>query len=216
MNKKLVIGGVVLLLVIGGGAFLLFSGTETKLGLGESGSDTIPTQWSQAGDYEIKEVAGQQTVVTNSKAGFSFKVPEGWELKGQEYGVQQYFLNLLSSDSQLNEENKLLTQGCGMSLETLYQEQEHTLVQNSIARYSQDPQKLPDNEQVLTISNYSALKTLSIPVDEKVLQIYGEAIQIQIPFSQDGLIEFGIRMMRDSRAKCTKEFDKFIADFFIK
>src|SRR3989338_9866830 len=75
MNKKLVIGGVVLLLVVGGGLFLLL-GSEPKKPE-ELGSDTIPTQWSQAGDYKIEETA-EGTVVTNSKAGFSFKVPEGW------------------------------------------------------------------------------------------------------------------------------------------
>ena len=50
MNKKLVIGVLVLLLVVGGGIFLLLAGTEPKSDLGESESDTTPTQWSQAGD----------------------------------------------------------------------------------------------------------------------------------------------------------------------
>lgn len=54
MDKKFLIGGVVLLLIIVGGAFLLLGQSQTKPGLGYSEPDTVPTQWSQAGDYEIK------------------------------------------------------------------------------------------------------------------------------------------------------------------
>ena len=123
MNKKLVIGGVVLLLVIGGGLFLLLGGiAEPKPGLGESGSDTIPTQWSQAGDYNIEETS-EGTIVTNSKAGFSFKVPQNWKIKGEEgISAGEYFLIMLSPDTQINETNKRLLRGCGISLNIFFQE----------------------------------------------------------------------------------------------
>src|SRR3989338_11644201 len=122
MNQKLVIGGVVLLLVIGGGLFLLLGGiAEPKPGLGESGSDTIPTQWSQAGDYNIEETS-EGTIVTNSKAGFSFKVPVGWSVETQSFDGEEFILEFLSSDAVKQEGNPPLVKGCGIGLNVFYQE----------------------------------------------------------------------------------------------
>ena len=75
MKKRILSIGVVVLVMLG-------MQVETKPSLG----GTTQTQWSQEGDYIIEETA-QGIVVTNEKAGFSFKVPKGWSLETQSFGA---------------------------------------------------------------------------------------------------------------------------------
>ena len=68
MSKKLIIVGVVLVVGIGAAAFALLGQQNPT----EDDYTTTPTQWSKEGDYKIEETP-EGTVVTNTKAGFSFK-----------------------------------------------------------------------------------------------------------------------------------------------
>ena len=132
MRKQvLIIGGIFLVIVIGG-IFLLLNQTETKLGLGEPEYSTTPTQWSQEGDYRIEETP-EGTVITNEKAGFSFKVPDGWSVEGEEGEIEQeYILTILSPDTIFNKDefgnDTALLGGCVMSLETEHQKSVPLLV----------------------------------------------------------------------------------------
>ena len=215
MNKKLVIGGVVLLLVIGGGLFLLFGQTKTKFDLGESGSDTIPTQWSQAGDYKIEETAGG-TVVTNSKAGFSFKVPQNWKIKGEEgISADEYFLSILSPDAQINEVNKRLLQGCGIGLNTFFQEDQWFFWNNLVIGYQDKPDRVPPKDKVIRVGSQSAIKTTLIAETDEIREKIGDNIQIHVPVANNEVIEFGMTIMPKHEGDCLAKFDTFLSGFLI-
>ncbi|MDO8474010.1 MAG: hypothetical protein Q7S62_00425 [bacterium] len=215
MNKKLIIAGVVLLLIIGGGLFLLLGGTATKSRLGESGSDTIPTQWSQAGDYEIKEVAGQQTVVTNSKAGFSFKVPEGWSAGTQYFSEEEFTLEFLSPDAVKREGNPPLNKGCGIGLTTFFREDLWESWNNDVLRVQQNPGGGREGEKIIKVGGKSALWDALNAHDLAAIEILGEIIRVNVPISNNGVIELGITMMPDRQSNCKAEFNTFLSSFSI-
>jgi len=224
MNKTIVIGSVVLLVIVGG-LFLLLGGTEPKsdLGepksdLGESGADTIPTQWSQAGDYEIEEVAGQQTVVTNQKAGFSFKVPVGWRVEDQEGELErEYVLNILSPDAAFSKgelgENIAILGGCIFSIETEYQKDTVIALNTRIASVRENPgryERDTSREAIVEISGNVALKTsLTPPLDSKYYQQFGESIRIELSLDEDSIVRFGTRFLKNDKEYCSNRFEAF-------
>lgn len=224
MAKKLIIGGVVLLLVIGGGAFLLLSQTATKSDLGTPGSDTIPTQWSQAGDYEIKEVAGQQTVVTNSKAGFSFKVPEGWTREDREGEIAgEYVFNILSPDAAFQKDESsneiAILGGCVISFETEYQRDTVAALNARIASVRENPSRYErdtSREEVVEINGNIALKTsLTPPLDSEYYKRFGESIRIELFSGEESVVRFGIRFLGQDKENCLDRFEEFLSNFEI-
>lgn len=217
MNKKFaIIGGVVLLLVLGGGMFLFLSNKQKQ-----SEFVAKPTQWSQAGDYQIKEIPGQQTVVTNKKAGFSFKVPEGWSIKRENYGEDEYFLSFLSIDSEFQKDkngtiSSLLAKGCGISIDILYQEIEFNNLNTRIAYTKEKPvQTNSRKEQILQIDSHPALEVVSESNDPRFIEKFGKITQVSIPFGKDGVIEIGSSIMSVHGSKCDDEFGGFLSSFSI-
>ncbi|MBI2123918.1 MAG: hypothetical protein HYU04_01630 [Candidatus Wildermuthbacteria bacterium] len=218
MQKGFVIGILIILLIVVGGIFLLLGQTEPKSDLGESESDTVPTQWSQAGDYEIKETPGQQTVVTNSKAGFSFKVPEGWRVNGEKYGIEEYILNLLSLDAQLNE-RKSLTKGCGISFGTLYQKDEVANTKASIVFLQDNGGEVNSGETIQTIikiSGHFGVKIINTTDDQRFLETFGRITQVKIPVDDATLIVIGFSIMPVAEKDCTAKFDTLLSNLVIK
>lgn len=222
MNKKLIIGGIVLLLIVVGGGFLLLSQTETKPDLGTPGSDTVPTQWSQAGDYEIKEILGQQTVVTNSKAGFSFKVPEGWVREDREGEiVGEYVFNILSPDAVFQKDESgneiAMLGGCVISFETEYQKDtvvalsaRITSVRDNPSRYERDTSR----EEIVEVSGNVALKTsLTPPLDSEYYKRFGESIRIELLSGEENVVRFGIRFLGEDKENCLSQFEEFLSNF---
>ncbi|MCH7828883.1 hypothetical protein IH982_03440 [Patescibacteria group bacterium] len=219
MQKQVLIIGAILLVIVIGGIFLLVNQTETKSRLGEPEYSTTPTQWSQAEDYKIEETP-TGTVVANEKAGFSFKVPEGWSVEGEEgITVGEYALVILSSEAEFEEDqygNKTtFLRGCAISLETLYQKDEVVSVKNLIDTYNEKPEAKPEDESIIIVDNQSALRAIFVPEDLEILEKIGEFIQIRVPISEETLIGFGIRMKPEYRSDCIAEFDSFISSFSI-
>lgn len=207
MNKKLVIGGIVLLLVVGGGAFLLLSKTETKSDLGES--DTIPTQWSQAGDYEIKEVPGQQTVVTNSKAGFSFKVPAGWRVERD--NSIPYILNLFSQDVEFDESQSIMN-GCGVFLTTLQQPDEFEYLNQLIRSTTQESlgtvnKQVNIQRSVINLDGHTSLRTSIFTSKESDTL---KSILVEVPFGEDGIVNLESSFAASSKSSCLENFQEVI------
>lgn len=210
MSKKLIIGGVVLLLMLGGGAFLLLSKTETKSDLGES--DTVPTQWSQAGDYEIKEVPGQQTVVTNSKAGFSFKVPVGWSIEDEGDGTE-YFLNLLHPSTKFDE-NSLLIDGCFIGIETTTQQDKVINLNVSIDNLLGSSNSQRD-EKVVQVGEYRGLYTSLISSvnsdDPEIMKKVRNMIMVEVPLDQEIVVDFQLIFKKNFGDECIVKFDELLA-----
>ena len=203
----MIILGVVVVLIIGG--IFLFS-DETQ----EWEFSTTPTEWSQEGDYQINET-NEGTIVTNQKAGFSFKVPDGWSIKSETYDEIEYFINLLNPSAKIGGPTESLLDGCGIGLSTLYQRDKVFFVENSILA-NQNILDAIDNDEAIEVSGYSALKTTIISEDPIVLEKFGSIIQVRIPFSEEGLIEVGTTMMPGFESICTEDFNDFLANFSIK
>lgn len=214
MNKKLVIGGIVLLLVVGGGSFLLFGGQSAKPEK-SSEPDTVPTQWSQAGDYEIKETPGQQTVVTNAKAGFSFKVPLGWRVETQYFSDEEFTLEFLSSDAIRREGNPPLSKGCGIGLTTFFREDLWESWNSDVLRIQQNPESARVGEKIIEVGGKSALWNALNAHDPAAIAILGEIIRVNIPISNSGIIEFGMTMMLNNQSDCKAEFNTLLSSFLI-
>ena len=222
MKKQVLIIGAVLLVVIVGGIFVLGKQVETKSDLG--GSDqtktksdlgsTTPTQWSQEGDYKIEETSAG-TVVINERAGFSFKVPEGWELETQYFGEEEFTLEFLSPDAVRREGNPPLTKGCGMGLTTFFREDLWDSWNNDILRVQQYPEEAREGEKVIKVGGKLALWTALNAHDPAAIEIFGEIIQVHIPIDNNGVIEFGTTIMLDRQLDCKAEFDTFVSSFSI-
>ena len=207
MSKKLIIFVIVVILLTIGG-IILFS-DETQ----EWEFSITPTEWSQEVDYQINET-DEGIIVTNQKAGFSFKVPDGWSVQGETYNDDEYFVNLLNPSAKIGGSTESLLDGCGIGLSTLYQKDEVFFVENLILA-NQNILDALDDDEAIEISGYSALKTTLISEDPAVLEKFGAMIQVRIPFSKEGLIELGITMMPGFQSICTEDFNNFLLNFSI-
>lgn len=207
MNKTIVAAGAVLLIVVGG-AFLYLLGVSSP----EEEYSTTPTQWSQAGDYKIEETP-EGTIVTNEKAGFSFVVPEGWGIEAQSFGEEDFSIELLSPDAVRRDGNPPLSRGCGIGLNTLFQEDEWFFWNNLVVGYQESPEDIPRGEEVIDINGTLALKSALNSDDPAAIEKLGEIIQVHVSISNNGVIEFGTTMMPNRQSNCKAEFDTFISSF---
>lgn len=201
MNKQILIGGVVLLVVIGG-IFLYLAKPSSP----EDGYSTTPTQWSQAGDYKIEETP-EGTVVTNEPAGFSFRIPSGWSVEGDE--STPHIVNALSPDIEFDE-NKSIIGGCGIFTAILYQEDEFDYLNRLIQRVSSrsaESQDSQDNEEVIEITGHQALKTSVFAADSQQLV---RGILIEIPFGENGIANIETNFL-PSHTECLEKFDGVLA-----
>jgi len=219
MNEKLIIGGIVLLLVIGGGLFLLLGGTKTITisNPEESGSNTTPTQWSQADDYKIEETA-EGTVVTNQKAGFSFKVPEGWEREDRVGEVPgEYVFSMLSPDAAFQKDEfgseVAILGGCVLNFETEYQKSTIESVLIDIASIERSPS---DTQKILEIDGYTALQTNFFPPPSNYLETFGETMTTVVPLRDELVIRFATRYLPKDKTECTQIFSEFASNISIE
>jgi hypothetical protein len=187
-------------------------GAEPKSDLGESGSDTIPTQWSQAGDYEIKETPGQQTVVTNSKAGFSFKVPEGWSVKDENLG-EEYSLNLLHPNAKLDQDN-FLVDGCFINIETVSQQDQVININALIDDLVKNPNSRPDQEMIRVGERYALQTSLisSVSSDNpEIMKKIRDIIQVEIPLNQEIVVNFNLILKKSFMDQCVVTLSRLLS-----
>jgi len=179
----------------------------------ENQYSTTPTVWSQAGDYEIKEVAGQQTVVTNKKAGFSFRVPDGWKIKDESDGVD-YSLNLLSPEVQFDEDNFLL-KGCFIRIETISQKTSVTNL-NALVRGLREAQKSYPDQKIAVVGGHYGIQTSLIPQviteDLNVLKKVKDVLRTEIPIDEDTLVDLELITKKNVRDQCLISFEKFLSE----
>jgi hypothetical protein len=105
MNKKKAILVVFVLLLISGGVFLWQKEEKIK---------------GEPDDYVV-ESEGEEVIIRNEKAGFSIKVPEGWEV--EKIGVEEGSVVLYSPDAEGVREGRImppLKNGCMIEMSVLY------------------------------------------------------------------------------------------------
>jgi hypothetical protein len=203
MNKIILIGGAVVLVVIVGGIFLL-----PKLSLEPNESTTTPTQWSQEGDYRIEETA-QGTIVTNEKAGFSFKVPAGWRVEGGSFG-EIYSLDLISPNA-IIQNGVSLESGCIGSVETQSNKDFVANVSKLIEMKSNNPILYPD-KTVIMLDDQIALKTIISDEGE----VYSEFASIEVPLTEEGLLAISFTERSVSKGLCTQSFDSILTSLIFE
>lgn len=203
MNKKLAIVGIVLLIVLGGGIFLWQQQQKGQY----STTPITPTKWSQAGDYRITETP-EGTVVENQKAGFSFKVPEGWRVEDENDGIE-YSLNLLNPEAKFDEDNFLLT-GCFISIETLFDKASVDNVRASTQYANKDL-----NEKIIQLGSYQALQKIISPsvvsTDPEVLKKVRDVVQVELPLNEEVLVNFILNTKKDSSERCLTFFNQTLS-----
>ena len=209
MNKKVVIVGGVFVIIVVGGLYLLGASVPS-----EEGYATAPTEWSQEGDYRIEETPNGITI-TNEKAGFSFKVPAGWSSENQFFGEKEFTLEFLSSDAVRREGNPPLAKGCGIGLTTFAREDLWESWNSDVLIIQQYPEEAREGERVIEVGQKLALWDAINAHDPAAIEIFGEIIRVNVPISNNGVIEFGITMMPDRQSGCKAEFDAFISSFSI-
>ena len=203
MNKTVLIGAGVLLVVVGGGIFLYLLGASSP----EEEHTTTPTRWSQEGDYKIEETP-QGTLVNNTAAGFSFKIPEGWRVEPKE-GYDEFWLSLLSQDAEFDQ-NGVFIGGCGVNVETVDHSIEVEAVKASILSGGFE------NQEVIDIDGHKALQTTNTPTDAEILQRVGTTIKIDLPIDDTYLTTILTQLLPRSGERCGDVFESFLSEFLIE
>ena len=148
-------------------------------------------------------MVGQQTVVTNAKAGFSFKVPEGWSVKDENFG-EEYSLNLLHPNAEFDN-NNLLVSGCFINVETMYQPDEAIYVTAIIKDLENNP-SISDNRAVIKLGERLALQTSIISSassdNPEIMKKIRDIIQIAIPLNQEIVVNFQLTLKKNFTDQC--------------
>ncbi len=212
MFRKIVIGvGVLaLLLLVSGGIFLFFKNKK------QSEYVSTPTTWSQAEDYQIKEVNGQ-TVVTNKKAGFSFLIPTRWTKvdRNGPMGMEEYIFSMRSLDSQLQKDKDgseiALRNGCIINVETEYQ-------QDTINQILYNIQVIKDNlknsknsiGELVNVGGFTALKTFWLPPqDSEYYKKFGSSVTVEVPLDTVTVMRYIGLVAPYNEIACENAFDDF-------
>lgn len=206
MQKKLIIGIVAVLFVVGG----IFLWQQQKKQY--SAEPITPTKWSQAGDYKITETP-EGTLVENQKAGFSFKVPEGWATENRAGSLLgEYVFNMRSPSAKFEgdesgNEEAFIRGGCVISLETEYQKSTVDSLKIMMSQLQEVPK---DSQRIVQIATYPSLQTNFFPPPSKYLDQFGNTITIETPVGGERVVRFGIRYLPKDEIECRSSWDRFI------
>lgn len=199
MNKLILFGAVAAILVIGSILYLLGASSPEKE------YSTTPTKWSQEGDYKIEETP-EGTVVTNEPAGFSFRSPAGWKVKGGSFG-DIYSLDLISPDATLRND-VFLESGCLVGVEAQSNRDFVRDISETIGMLVDNPSLYPDKE-VVEIKDRGALKTTAIDKGE----LYSRVVSVEVPLKEDVLLVIGLTERSPSPEACNQGFDLILESF---
>ena len=193
-NKYILVGIIGLFILLVGGFFLPPYGEERMQSIYE-------TEWSQAEDYGFNSA---NTVATNTKAGFSFKVPEHWEIGEESFG-SEYSVLLFSPDIRFDNDN-FLQEGCFISINTVIQESEVVYLEEVIKNLRDDP-SLHTDKKVVEVSGYSGIETLVL-----VSELIGDTVEIKLPIDEETVASFVLTTRKDVKEACSEVFNNFISN----
>ncbi|MBI2647803.1 MAG: hypothetical protein HYW98_00455 [Candidatus Wildermuthbacteria bacterium] len=202
MGKKwVVLGGAAGALLLLGGVFL-FLGSKPKV------PHFKPIVWGQEKDYSIVANAQGEVTVTNTKEKYSFAVPKGWRVDNMQ-GVlpEEFLLDILSPDAVLSD-NNVITQGCRILLETVYDEQEVQEIQSTMSYLRKDGGT--ERSSLVNVDGLEADRAVYISKEdaEKRSGLPTFTI-IRVPLSKEIALEYRIHAVPDKSEQCLEIFSEF-------
>ncbi|MCP6726814.1 MAG: hypothetical protein KJI69_02120 [Patescibacteria group bacterium] len=197
MKSKFIIGAVGILLVFGGILLFLNKTEEEEFIL-------TPTKWSQEEDYKISETS-EGTIVTNESAGFRFKVPDGWSVKGEQED-DEFWIAAFSQDVEFRDE-VVIAKGCGINVS--FQDISDFVEVNTIKGRMAD---LYDNEDIIKVSNYDGFQVVDRYEDPKIFSKYGTHIVVLVPLNNEDILSISTILFRNN---CEADFQKLLEGFEI-
>ena len=153
-------------------------------------------------NYVIKDTT-EEIIVENKSAGISFNVPNEWTADKEQIGTDQWIVNILSPEAELNDSG-LLIKGCGVGAWIEYDEIIANLTREKIADPDWFSGGISGGYEKMEISGYSALKTILENPE------WGQSISIAVP-REDKIYMFDTRFLPEEMDRCSKAFEEFSA-----
>lgn len=187
---------------------MLIGGISLWLKYAEEAEEWLPgVEFEPPENYVFKDTP-EGTIVENKNAGISFKVPENWTVDKKEIGIDQWVVNVLSPDAELNEAG-LLIGGCGVGILIVYDNIMADSVRFRIENPERSSGEVSGGYEVLKISSYSALKMILENPE------WGRGVAIKIP-REDKIYIFETRFLPDETGKCSQAFEEFLKGISIE
>jgi hypothetical protein len=205
MDKKLLLGSIGIVVVGALAAFFFLP--EAPIELEEQ--ITTPTQWSQAGDYNIIEGTSGGTLVVNEKAGFSFVVPEGWSMDGSNFEGQ--YVMVFTNSIAVLKEGAFLESGCSFSIETRHNKSFVNSTIGIIEELSRNPGFGFDEREVFLLSGHEGVKEILLSQDP----VNFRNIYIEVPLNHDALLVLDFTERAIEINVCKLDFDIILNSFII-
>lgn len=207
MGKKLIIGGVIILVILGSAFYFLVLQKDKFL------LYSIYGDWSKREDYVIEARVENNQVVRNTKFGFSFLIPKQWEISERNIDGRYVFI-LESPDRIFDTGEKIMERGCEFGIEAF--ESEVGFVQNAkadIYRLQSDP-KISESEgkHLMIVGGYTAV------YEKNVVPLAGQESnkskwldQVSIPLTDERLLNITPLFSDTNKERCLKDFEAFLA-----
>ncbi len=169
-------------------------------------------EYEKAANYTIID-ALEGKMVINENIGLRFAVPKDWQVN---IITKENEIEILSPDidiTGMGRETSFPLKGCIIRSGVVYfvqdflkQEQRPQIISKKIAG---NKEIIEETQEIITISNYSALKTLKFKDSD-----LGRVILVEIPV-KNKIYHFGIIFPISEKQRCEKEFNKFFDSVFI-
>jgi len=186
---------------------MLFGGIFLWTEYSKQIEEILPAVRFEAPENYIITETEQGIVVENKNAGISFKVPEGWTVDKEEIGIDEWVINLLSPEAELNESG-LLIEGCGVGTWIEYDKIRADIARNKIEDPDWFSGGISGGYESNEISSYPSLKTILENPG------WGQAVTVHVPI-EDKIYIFETRFLPEEMERCSKEFEEFLKEVSI-
>lgn len=203
MNKKLIILIIVILLLAAGGVFWWWKYYETPV------EKWSTAKWSGPEDYVVKETP-EGKIVGNKKAGLTFKVPEGWKVKGG--GIEDYYGSVMLYTPDAIFKKWWVEKGCKITPDVIYIKTSiNTLEKDKEINAEIGGKSISRKEfAVIKIDKFNALKSLA-----EVEELNSYWLVVDVPITEK-LYKFVLNASLTDKDQCTRDFEKFLESVSIK
>jgi len=192
---------IAFLIIVIGGIFLWLEYTE------EADEWSPGVEFESPENYVFKDTA-EGKIVENLSAGISFKVPNNWTVDKEEIGIDEWIVNILSPDAEINQSG-LLVSGCGVSASIQYHEATAMATRHRIEDPERFSNEISGGYQAIKIGEHLALR-ITIENPE-----WGKAVAIKIPI-EDRIYMFETRFLPEEMERCSQVFEDFLKEISIE